>query len=217
MLIKKENSLYRVRGRKLQGVYLALDTAFAGNRDVCSAPTEMVRWVVGSCSSSASLSPPSPPSCTAPASCFERKLGRRSRELSLDNALGLRCVGRRGLVLAGSSGESSSPDCPQLPAELRFSLSSSSMRPLRSSSSGSSFLLVPRSLPTRRFLSGILAPSSWYALRCSFDWRRGGDIDERGRPASGSSSSRSSSRSESSSGAFGWWYSCGADIAHGVV
>lgn len=31
MLKKKENSLYSVRGRKLQAVYLALDTAFGGN------------------------------------------------------------------------------------------------------------------------------------------------------------------------------------------
>src|SRR5690242_9175674 len=112
MLMKKENSLYRVRGRKLQGVYLAFETAFAGNREVCSAPTEMVRWVVGSCSSSAPSSAPLSPSCMAPAFCLERKLGRRSPALSLDSALGLRCAVRWGVVLAGSSGESSSPDCP---------------------------------------------------------------------------------------------------------
>ena len=31
-LKKKENSLYRVRGRKLQTVYLAFETALGGNR-----------------------------------------------------------------------------------------------------------------------------------------------------------------------------------------
>jgi hypothetical protein len=102
-----------------------------------------------------------------------------------------------------------SPDCPELPFEFLLWEASSSNSPCKSSSSGCSFRLFARSLPTLRFLSGILAPSSWYGLFCSFDWLRRGVAAERECVARGSSSSRSSSRSESESGAFGWWYSCG--------
>jgi hypothetical protein len=89
-LMKKENSLYKVRGRKLQGVYLALETAFAGNREVCSCPTDMVRCVVGSCSSSASDSPSGPsPSWIPDVLDFEdMKLGSRRDDPSFDKALG---------------------------------------------------------------------------------------------------------------------------------
>lgn len=43
MLKKKENSLYRVRGRKLHGVYFALETTFAGYLDVWACPTRTSR------------------------------------------------------------------------------------------------------------------------------------------------------------------------------
>jgi hypothetical protein len=43
MLKKKENSLYKVRGRKLQGVYFAFETMFAGYFDLCACPTNTSR------------------------------------------------------------------------------------------------------------------------------------------------------------------------------
>lgn len=54
MLKKKENSLYRVRGKKERGVYLALETALGGYLADWRWATEMIRLVEGSCSSSAS-------------------------------------------------------------------------------------------------------------------------------------------------------------------
>lgn len=60
MLKKKENSLYNVRGRKLQTVYLAFDTVLGGNRVFCVCPTST--WRPGLVSVFAGLPPPPPAS-----------------------------------------------------------------------------------------------------------------------------------------------------------
>ena len=52
--MKNLNSLYSVRGRKDQGVYLAWETALAGNRALCFWAAKTIRCADGSCSSSAS-------------------------------------------------------------------------------------------------------------------------------------------------------------------
>jgi len=169
----------------------------------------MVRWLVGSCSSSASDSPSGPsPSWTPGVFDLEDiKLGSRRVDPNFESALGAGWCFLRRAWCEGNSGASSSPDCPKLPPELLFPALSSSISPRRSSSSGSCVRRVLLSLPTRRFRNGILAPSSWYRLLCSFDGRREGEAAEWDDAARGSSSSRSSSRSESSSGPLGWRYS----------
>jgi hypothetical protein len=48
MLKKKENSLYKVRGKKLQGVYFAFETALGGKREDWAVPTDIVREEAGS-------------------------------------------------------------------------------------------------------------------------------------------------------------------------
>src|SRR5262245_61268639 len=109
MLMKNENSLYRVRGRKLQGVYFALDTGLAGKREAWACPTAMVRCVVGSWSSSASDSS-APWSSCAPGLvglAADRKLGRRMVDWNRERALGARWCRLRRALLEGSRGASS--------------------------------------------------------------------------------------------------------------
>ncbi len=65
MLKKKENSLYKVTGRKVNAVYLALETVFGGKRVVCAEPMTTSRDEEGSsssCSSSSCSSPLAPAS-----------------------------------------------------------------------------------------------------------------------------------------------------------
>lgn len=210
MLKKKENSLYKVRGKKLQGVYFAFETALGGKRADWDVPTDTVRDDAGSCSSSSTSSFSG--ACWDPA--LERKLGNRMCDPSLLRAS---ILGRRRWPLPGSNGASSSA-LLKLPADNLFAPSISGpsfSNPWRSSLFASlsrprsPYPLFrfprPRSPLIRRFRNGI-----WPVLRSSLGVR---SLREDEGPDGldvviGSSSwmSRSRSESESSagdSGAFG--------------
>ena len=113
MLKKKENSLYNVTGKKLTGVYFALETAFGGKRAVCEVPTDTVLDDAGSCSSAwtSTLSG----SICEPAEA-ERKLGSRRCD---PNLLKVSMLGLRRWPFAASNGAPSSPPL-ELPVGNRF-------------------------------------------------------------------------------------------------
>src|SRR5215469_7497764 len=139
MFRKNLNSLYRVRGRKLQGVYLALDTTFGGKRVGCLWPTKTVRVEDGSCSSSGSSS-------TDVSSSKDGRrepdpnVGSRSVDPSLESVFSERAYGLRPYDGA------------------RRGSPSSSSRPSPRSSSSLSVRICR--LPALRFLNGILAAKS---------------------------------------------------------
>ena len=153
MLKKKENSLYRVRGKKLQGVYFAFDTTFAGYLIRCVWPTRTSRGgFVSVCSESslaARLEPKRKLAALIPGILIHDPLCD-TRSKSANERAELR---RRSF----SSGASSSVKLRELACDLRSPSSSRSSRRPAVSSDGpcapEAFRRHTRfPMPTRKFL-----------------------------------------------------------------
>lgn len=197
MLKKKENSLYRVRGKKLQGVYFAFDTTFAGYLVRCVWPTRTSRGgFVSVCSESdlvVRLEEPKRKLAALIPGILNREPLCDTRSRSTNERAELR---RRSL----RRGASSSVKLRELACDLRSPSSSpSSSRPAVSSDAPCAPEAFRRHtrfpMPTRKFRKAMPGPR----LRWRFDSSR----ERRGDPykwvllGSSSSKSRSSSEPES--------------------
>lgn len=132
MLKKKENSLYNVRGRKLQGVYFAFETIFAGYLDFCGCPTKTSR--AGMFAGSSSPRPPLSRGALRNGFIL-RKLGKRSLEPLVDTGSSPFEEWGRPRPRSRRRGASSSAKLLELPCEtLRSASSWPSRRASRSSS-----------------------------------------------------------------------------------